>query len=119
MISRLRKTFCATVSVGTRLISWNAMATPALREASAVKVVSGTPPISTVPEVGGCTPRRIFRIVDLPAPFSPSSAWTSPGRTSRWTSSRARTPPKRMLTLRMRTALSGSDRVHRNTPENG
>ena len=36
-ISRLRKTFCATVSVGTRLISWNAMATPAARAASAVK----------------------------------------------------------------------------------
>src|SRR3954470_16270277 len=34
----------------------------------------------------------------LPAPFSPSRAWTSPGRTSKSTSSRATTPGK---TLRM------------------
>src|SRR5256885_519578 len=30
--------------------------------------------------------------VDLPAPFSPMSAWTVPARPSRWTSSSARTP---------------------------
>ncbi len=34
LISRVRNTFCATVRVGTRLISWNAIATPAAREAS-------------------------------------------------------------------------------------
>src|SRR4051794_27376429 len=32
--------------------------------------------------------------VDLPAPFSPTMAWTSPRRTSKLTSSRAVTPPK-------------------------
>ena len=112
LISRSRKTFWATVSVGTKLISWNAMETPAARAASAVKVVSGAPPIATVPEVGGCTPRRIFRMVDLPAPFSPSSAWTSPGRTSRLTPSRARTPPKCFDTSVMRTASGRAGVTH-------
>src|SRR6186997_2126087 len=35
--------------------------------------------------------------VDLPAPFSPTSACTWPGCRSMDTSSRARTPPKRLL----------------------
>src|SRR3569833_1051048 len=33
----------------------------------------------------------IFISVDLPAPFSPSTAWISPGLTRRWMSSLART----------------------------
>ena len=35
--------------------------------------------------------------VDLPAPFSPSSAWTSPGRTSNDTPESARTPGNDLL----------------------
>src|ERR1700741_861666 len=38
--------------------------------------------------------------VDLPDPFSPSSACTSPGRTSNETSSSAQTPGKNLLTFR-------------------
>src|SRR5438552_2464229 len=38
--------------------------------------------------------------VDLPAPFSPSTTWTSPARTSRSTPSSATTPGKRLLTPR-------------------
>src|ERR1700738_943604 len=45
-----------------------------------------------VPESAGCAPARIFISVDLPAPFSPTSAWTSPARTSNVTPSSARTP---------------------------
>ena len=40
------------------------------------------------------TPERIFIRVDLPAPFSPTRACTSPLRTSRWTLCSARTPGK-------------------------
>src|SRR5580658_8647589 len=40
------------------------------------------------------TPARIFPSVDLPAPFSPTSAWIDPRPTVRLTWSRARTPPK-------------------------
>src|SRR5882757_2101786 len=39
-------------------------------------------------------PVRMFISVDLPAPFSPSSAWISPRRTSRSTSALAMTPGK-------------------------
>src|SRR5687767_7157749 len=35
--------------------------------------------------------------VDLPAPFSPTSAWIVPGVTTRCRSSLARTPPKRLV----------------------
>ncbi len=35
--------------------------------------------------------------VDFPAPFSPSSAWISPGSTTRSTASFARTPGKRFV----------------------
>ena len=42
-------------------------------------------------------PDTIFISVDLPAPFSPTTAWTSPGMNWRLTSSRATTPGKRLL----------------------
>ncbi len=43
-------------------------------------------------------PVRILTSVDLPAPFSPISAVTSPGRKARLTLCRARTPGKRLET---------------------
>ena len=61
-------------------------------------------------------PDRIFISVDLPAPFSPSSACTSPLRTSMWTLCRARTPgkcfadplqPEQNLILRPRLGAGG------------
>src|SRR5215208_1597346 len=48
------------------------------------------------PSSGGNTPVTIWMSVDLPAPFSPTSAWISPGRTVRSTPSRATTPPNRL-----------------------
>src|SRR5215212_2392655 len=41
-------------------------------------------------------PERILTRVDLPAPFSPTSTWTSPARRSNATSSRATTPGNRL-----------------------
>src|SRR6185369_11211426 len=47
--------------------------------------------------------------VDLPAPFSPISACTSPRRTSKETSSTARTPGKLLVTLRIANRVGGED----------
>jgi hypothetical protein len=46
-----------------------------------------------VPASGACTPARILTSVDLPAPFSPTSACDSPAYSSRWTSRSAATAP--------------------------
>ena len=46
----------------------------------------------------------MFMSVDLPAPFSPSSAWTSPARRSKSTSSLATMPGKRLTMPRISTA---------------
>ena len=96
--------FWATVRVGTKLISWKIMVTPAAWAARGENSVIVVSPMVTVPADGACTPLRIFRMVDLPAPFSPSNAWISPGQITRSTSSSARTPPKRIETPVIRTA---------------
>ena len=51
-----------------------------------------TPPMRIVPLSGATTPPRIFISVDLPAPFSPISASTSPFATDTLTWLTARTP---------------------------
>ena len=58
----------------------------------------GPPLTRTVPLSGWCTPARIFTMVDLPAPFSPSSACASPARSSIDPSMTARTAPNDLLT---------------------
>src|SRR5689334_8633381 len=53
------------------------------------------------------TPVSTLINVDLPAPFSPTSACTSPGSTRRLTRSSARTPGKRFETSRIsKTVIS-------------
>src|SRR3954452_25600856 len=49
----------------------------------------------------------MFESVLLPAPFSPSSACTSPAATSKWTPSFATTPGKRFTIPRISTAGGG------------
>src|SRR5687767_4795838 len=49
-------------------------------------------------------PARMLHNVVLPAPFSPSSTWTSPRRNSRSTSRSAQTPSKLLETWRALTA---------------
>src|SRR6185437_13491016 len=46
------------------------------------------------PENSGCTPAMIFISVLLPAPFSPTRPWISPGRSAKSTPRSASTPPK-------------------------
>ena len=56
----------------------------------------GSPATRISPSSGFCTPYRIFISVDLPAPFSPTRAWTVPGRIVSSTSWLAMTPGKRL-----------------------
>src|SRR5918911_93605 len=65
-------------------------------------------PSSTIRPASGCSaPLRIFIRVDLPAPFSPTRAWTSPGATSRETPRSARVGPKLLWIASMRSRGSG------------
>src|ERR1700734_4526188 len=74
---------------------------------------TGSPNSSISPASALCAPDKTLSSVDLPAPFSPRSAWISDGPTSRWTFSSARTPGKRLLTpviLRMEPSdFAGAD----------
>ena len=57
-------------------------------------------------------PVSTFNSVDFPAPFSPSSACTSPGATSKSTQSLATTPPGKCFVIcRIETAAAGATAV--------
>src|SRR5436305_6924632 len=72
-------------------------------------MVTGSPSKSTSPESYGWMPAMHLISVDLPAPLSPTSAMTSPSRTSKSTSVSACTEPK--LLLIPRTASAGGEVV--------
>ena len=84
--SRLSSTFSHTRSRSISLKCWCTSPT--------------TPSASTVPSSARTAPYAIAASVDLPAPFSPTSAWISPGYSSRSTPSTACTAPKRLRTPR-------------------
>ncbi len=86
--------FSATVRSGRSAGSWRTMASPNARASSGDAPVRAVPTISTEPESAASAPEATAISVDLPAPFSPTRAWTSPARTSRSTDLRARTPGK-------------------------
>ena len=71
--------------------------------------VTGWPSISSSPESGWYTPARIFTMVDLPAPFSPTSACASPANSSIVPSMTARTAPNDLVAWRSaRTGPGGA-----------
>src|SRR3954447_2172447 len=72
------------------------------------RCVTSCPKSSTEPAVGGNSPETTLKSVVLPAPFGPRIARRSPGKTSRSTSSHARTPPKRRPIPRRRRIGSAS-----------
>jgi hypothetical protein len=91
--SRIGNRLLSTSRSGNRLSSWETTATP-LRTASAVlSNATSRPSRRSVPSSGFTAPATIFTSVDLPAPFSPSSACTEPARTERPAPMRACTPP--------------------------
>src|SRR5438105_10551014 len=61
-------------------------------------MVAGVPSKRISPASGRTSPYTTFMSVDLPAPFSPSRAWTWPQSTTRSTPSLALSPPK-VLTI--------------------
>src|SRR5215831_754081 len=73
---------------------------PAARASDGDAKVIGASSSSIRPSSGGTTPAMILIRVDLPAPFSPSTAWMWPARTVRSTPANACTPPYRFETPR-------------------
>src|SRR3954449_6416131 len=71
---------------------------PASSAALAERGATATPPSRTMPASRAKMPVSTLIRVDLPAPFSPTSAWTSPGISERETSSSAMTPAKCFVT---------------------
>src|SRR5271169_2954903 len=69
------------------------------------------PSTSTAPESGRKRPVTILISVDLPAPFSPTSAWTSPPLRSSDTPSSARTPGNDLVTESTTRFTSGRPAV--------
>src|SRR5688572_669612 len=72
---------------------------------------NGWPSSSMLPSSAEQAPLRIFIRVLLPAPFSPISAWTSPGATSRLTLRNARVAPKLFRTPAIRSRAGMARRV--------
>ena len=83
------KTFSATVRSGKRRGSWWTTAMPSARAWAGPRIWIGSPSRLMLPLSGWWTPARILTSVLLPAPFSPTSAWTSPATRSSETSSSA------------------------------
>src|SRR5437588_820673 len=72
-------------------------------------IVAGCPSSSISPSSASTTPARIFISVDLPAPFSPTTAWTWPRPTSRCMRASACTPPYRFDSPRIATDAEPGD----------
>ncbi len=97
LISRPILMFSVMVKPGMSMNSWCTIPMPYSIASCGARMAAGCPPISTVPSkppVEWMTgmPNRMFISVDLPAPFSPMSAWISPGLTARETSLSTRLP---------------------------
>ena len=98
-----RKMFSAIDRPGTRASSWWMMMMPARSLSWMPRKRWAWPSnrISPSNSPAGMTPLSTFISVDLPAPFSPTTAWISPACTARFTSRSAVTPGKRLVMPRM------------------
>src|SRR5215203_501328 len=75
---------------------------PAAWASAGVSKWTGSASSHIAPASRWYAPVMIFTSVDLPAPFSPTSAWISPARSSKSTPSRARAPANRLTMPSMR-----------------
>src|SRR6218665_590075 len=91
---RPRVIFSATVRPGTRLNSWCTTDIPPRRAAPGPLHATVLPASSMVPESGATDPDTMLTRVDLPAPFLPRSARTSPAWRVKSTPLNARIFPK-------------------------
>ena len=83
----------ATERSGISDSSWKMQAMPAALAAAGDANETGSPSSSMRPSSGATTPAMILISVDLPAPFSPSTAWMRPASITSSASCSARTPP--------------------------
>ena len=93
------KMFSATVRSGIGINSWWIMAMPLRMASCGLRSTMGRPRSRISPESTRCRPASTFINVDLPAPFSPISACTSPGQSVSETSTSALTPVNDLLTF--------------------
>jgi hypothetical protein len=96
--------FSRTVKLSASMKCWCTMPIPAAIASAGLRKVTGEPSSRIVPSSGRCMPYRVFIRVDLPAPFSPTIACTSPRRTFSSMSRLATTPGKRLVIPRSSTA---------------
>src|SRR4051794_25623086 len=101
-----RTMFSATVITGMSMKCWCTMPIPRSIARRGESIVTGSPSTRISPSSGRYRPYRIDMSVDLPAPFSPRSAWTSPACRSKSTPSLATMRPKRFVMPRSSSARS-------------
>ncbi len=82
------------------------MTIPLVARRSGLTLVMSLPSYRIEPSVGWCRPAIVRSSVDLPAPFAPMIAYTSPGKTRSDTWSSARSCP--WCTVRSLTSTRGS-----------
>ena len=100
------KTFSATESPGMISGSWWTTRMPASCASRAEAKRTSRPSTRIVPASGACSPSRMRSRVDLPAPFSPTSAVTLAGGRSRLTPLSAWTTPNRLAIPRTATRVT-------------
>src|SRR6476660_5657220 len=93
-ISRPRYMFWTTSRLSQSARSWYTTSIPSRAESFGPWMWTSSPSKCTVPPSNGWMPAIDLISVDLPAPLSPTSAITSPSRTSKSTSISACTEPK-------------------------
>src|SRR5262245_133669 len=96
--------FSAIDSAGTSRRSCGMVTMPAAIASWGLVKWHSSPSRRTTPRSGRWTPPRMRISVDLPAPFSPTTAWISPNATSKSTPSSATVAPNRLLTPSALTA---------------
>src|SRR5207248_2212507 len=104
-----RTTFSATVNGETSRKGWCTIPIPASSASRGEWNSTGRPNRTISPSSGRYRPVRMFDSVVLPAPFSPSSAWTSPAAASKSTCSFATTAGNRFVIPRSATAGGGGE----------
>ena len=93
LISRIVNRLASTSRSPNRFSSCETTATPRRTASAVVANRTGSPSSRSSPESGAIAPATILTSVDLPAPFSPSSACTEPARTVKSAPASATTPP--------------------------
>ena len=89
--------FSQTVRLSASMKCWCTMPIPTAIASAGEWKATCLPLTAMVPSSGWCMPYSVFISVDLPAPFSPTSACTVPRRTVMLMSEFATTPGNRLV----------------------